>query len=121
MGRADNVATAALDVALVAGLVALVQVAQQYAGTANLIRKCDSVVYGPLPGRGKREFVWRQLRFKVVFFVPQVSLSERLWPNMTDQSPSYSPSTKSLAPIVQKQWSPTISRGGKLGFFLQGG
>lgn len=102
MTLADATAVAALAIALVAALVAFAQVAQQYIGTANLLQKCDSVVYGPLPGRGRREFYLRQLRFKVVYCVPQISISEDLWPNRTNQSPLYSDATEKLAPTVRK-------------------
>jgi hypothetical protein len=118
MALADIVAIAALVVALVAGLVAVAQVAQQYLGTAALIRKCDSIVYGPLPGRGKREFVLRQLRFKVVYSIPQISLSESLWPNRTNQTPLYSPPTKKLAPIIQKHDSqPSVGEASWVSFY----
>lgn len=102
MSLADITAVAALAIALVAALVAFAQVAQQYIGTASLLRKCDSIVYGPLPGRGRREFYLRQLRFKVVYSIPQISISEDLWPNRTNQSPLYSNATQKLAPTVRK-------------------
>ena len=67
-------AIVALVVALFALLVAFAQVIQQYVATADLMRKCDSIVYGPLPGKGRRVWVVRQLHFKVVYSIPQISL-----------------------------------------------
>lgn len=84
MGLSDIAAIAALVVALVAALVAFAQVSQRYLGTADLIRKCDSIVYGPPPGKGRRMFVLRQLRFKVLYSIPQISLLEKLWHRRTN-------------------------------------
>jgi hypothetical protein len=46
-------AIVALFVTAMALVVAFAQVAQQYIATADFIRKCDSTVYGPLPGKGQ--------------------------------------------------------------------
>src|SRR6266536_4003340 len=75
-------AIVALFVAAIALLVAFAQVAQQYIATADLIRKCDSTVYGPLPGKGRRVWKWRQMRFKVFYASPHISLTAELWPEM---------------------------------------
>lgn len=75
-------AIVALFVAAIALLVAFAQVAQQYIATADLIRKCDSTVYGPLPGKGRRVWKWRQMRFKVFYASPHISLTVELWPGM---------------------------------------
>jgi hypothetical protein len=72
-------AIVALAVALIALLVALAQVAQQYVSTAGLMRKCDSIVFGQLRGGGKRVWVGRQLRFKVVYSMPRISIDATLW------------------------------------------
>jgi hypothetical protein len=45
-------------------LVACAQDVQQYVATADLMRKCDSIVYGPLPGKGHRLWVLKQLKSK---------------------------------------------------------
>ncbi|KAL9620318.1 MAG: hypothetical protein Q9160_005117 [Pyrenula sp. 1 TL-2023] len=47
-------AIAALIVAILAMTVALAQAIQQYFVTGQLIRMCDSVVYGKMPGQGRR-------------------------------------------------------------------
>jgi hypothetical protein len=44
-------AVAALVVSCFALLVTIAQAVQQYLVTGQLIRLCDSVVYGPLPGQ----------------------------------------------------------------------
>lgn len=56
-------AVAALIVALFALLVAAAQALQQYLITGQLIRLCDSVVFGPLPGQGYRVWQFSQFRF----------------------------------------------------------
>jgi hypothetical protein len=83
-------AIAALVVAVVALVIAVAQVAQQYIATADLMRKCDSIVYGYLPGKGRGVWVMRQLRFKVVYSIPQISLPAELWPSRAPFIPSYS-------------------------------
>jgi hypothetical protein len=69
----------ALAIALLALLVALAQVVQQYLVTGQLIRLCDSVVFGPLPGKGRRVWQMAQFRFRVIYCMPQVSLDAGLW------------------------------------------
>ncbi|KAL8934532.1 MAG: hypothetical protein Q9216_005864 [Gyalolechia sp. 2 TL-2023] len=76
----DKIATiAALAVALVALLVASAQAIQQYFISGQLIRLCDSVVYNQLPGQGHRAWQFRQLRFRVVYSIPQIRLLPELW------------------------------------------
>ena len=77
MSGADAASWAALVVAAVAMIIAISQVAQQYASSGQLIRLCDSVVYGGksgLPGRGHRVWSWTQFRFRVLYEVPIFSL-----------------------------------------------
>ncbi|KAL9035483.1 MAG: hypothetical protein Q9180_004839, partial [Flavoplaca navasiana] len=42
-------------------------------------RLCDSVVYGPLPGRGRRVWQSGQFRFRVIYTLPQLRLEKGLW------------------------------------------
>lgn len=72
-------AVAALAVAFVALIVAFAQALQQYVVSGQLIRICDSVVYGKLPGQGHRVWQFSQFRFRVVYSIPQISLSPSLW------------------------------------------
>ena len=72
-------AIAALAVAFVALLVACAQAVQQYLVSGQLIRICDSVVYGKMPGQGRRVWEYSQFRFRVVYSIPQISLSRQLW------------------------------------------
>lgn len=72
-------AIAALAVAFVALIVAFAQALQQYLVSGQLIRICDSVVYGKLPGQGHRIWQYSQFRFRVVYSIPQISLSPSLW------------------------------------------
>ncbi|KAI6781659.1 uncharacterized protein J7T54_003924 [Emericellopsis cladophorae] len=70
---------AALVVAVVAMIMAVVQATQQYLITGQQIRLCDSVVYGPMPGQGRRVWQMSQFRFRVLYSMPQISLDPRHW------------------------------------------
>lgn len=82
-------AVAALVVACLAFLVASAQVLQQYFITGQLIRLCDSVVYGPLPGQGRRVWQFSQFRFRVLYSIPNISLDTELWPSVSPHVKSY--------------------------------
>ncbi|KAI1193584.1 hypothetical protein F5X97DRAFT_313669 [Nemania serpens] len=82
-------AVAALVVAVVALFVAIAQATQQYLITGQLIRLCDSVVFGPMPGRGRRVWQFSQFRFRVIYSVPQISLAANLWPSGGAHSKSH--------------------------------
>jgi hypothetical protein len=71
----------ALVVAVIAFIIALAQVLQQYFITGQLIRICDSVVFGPMPGQGRRVWQLSQFRFRVLYSIPQISLRNDLWPS----------------------------------------
>lgn len=73
-------AVVALVVSFFALIIAFAQAIQQYFITGQLIRLCDSVVYGPLPGQGRRVYHISQFRFRVLYFIPQISLETHLWP-----------------------------------------
>ncbi|KAL8826195.1 MAG: hypothetical protein Q9191_003954 [Dirinaria sp. TL-2023a] len=60
MDASTIAAVAALAVAFVALLVAFAQAVQQYLVSGQLIRICDSVVYGKMPGQGHR--VWQTVQ-----------------------------------------------------------
>lgn len=87
---------AALVVAILAMLVAVSQVVQQYFLTGQLIRLCDAVVYGKMPGRGRRVWQLNQLRFRVVYSIPQVSLRKELWPSKLPHIPSFAKGSRAL-------------------------
>ncbi|GAP93098.1 hypothetical protein SAMD00023353_10400240 [Rosellinia necatrix] len=73
-------AWAALAAALLALLVALAQATQQYVATAQSMRKCEASVWGPMPGHpGRRVWVWQQLRFRVVFDMPNIFIPAEHW------------------------------------------
>lgn len=95
-----DVATAAsigaLVIAILAMFVAVLQALQQYYVTGQLIRLCDSVVFGKMPGQGRRVWEMRQLRFRVVYSIPQVSLRKDLWPTTLPHIPSYAKGPKTL-------------------------
>ncbi|KAF5648558.1 hypothetical protein F52700_874 [Fusarium sp. NRRL 52700] len=82
-------AVAALIVALFALIVAAAQALQQYLITGQLIRLCDSVVFGPLPGQGYRVWQFSQFRFRVLYSIPQINLEADLWPKESPHIKSY--------------------------------
>lgn len=76
MSTETLVAIAALVVALIALLVAAVQLAQQILATAYVVRKCDRLVAGGMTRGARRAWYWRQFRFSVryealVFSLPR--------------------------------------------------
>src|SRR5438552_2496076 len=79
-------AVAALAIAIFALVIALAQVLQQYFVTGQLIRLCDSVVYGDMPGQGRRVWQFSQFRFRVIYQIPQISLPDTFWPAILAQS-----------------------------------
>ncbi|KAL9633808.1 MAG: hypothetical protein Q9204_003250 [Flavoplaca sp. TL-2023a] len=79
MDPSTAAAIAAVAIAVLAFVVAFAQVLQQYFMTGSLIRLCDSVVYGPLPGRGRRVWQPGQFRFRVIYTLPQLRLEKSLW------------------------------------------
>ncbi|KIX95225.1 uncharacterized protein Z520_09142 [Fonsecaea multimorphosa CBS 102226] len=72
-------AVVALVVSILAMFVACAQAIQQYVITGQLIRICDGVVYGKMPGQGRRVWEFSQFRFRVVYSMPQVGLRPSLW------------------------------------------
>lgn len=85
-------AWAALAAALLALVVALAQVAQQYAATAQDMKRCEKSVWGPMPGyAGRRVFLWRQIRFRIVFDVPNIFIPTEYWekPGNARQFPTH--------------------------------
>ena len=79
MDAATTAAIAALAVSVLAMTVAFAQAVQQYLVTGQLLRMCDSVVYGKMPGKGRRVWEFAQFRFRIVYSIPQLSLRSSLW------------------------------------------
>ncbi|KAK7749186.1 hypothetical protein SLS62_008367 [Diatrype stigma] len=86
MESESKAAWAALGIAVAAMFIALAQALQQYFITGQLIRLCDSVVFGGLPGQGRRIWKMSQFRFRVMYRVPQIGLPPDLWPSSAAQS-----------------------------------
>lgn len=88
----DIAAWAALAAALLALVVALAQATQQYVATAQNMRKCEKSVWGPMPGHaGRRVWVWHQLRFRIVFDMPNIFIPTEYWetPGNARQFPAH--------------------------------
>lgn len=93
-------AVAAVVVALIALLVAVAQATQQYLITGQLIRLCDSVVFGPMPGQGRRVWHFSQFRFRVIYSIPQISLESHLWPSGGAHMKSHAVGQHELPPLA---------------------
>ncbi|KAI0449710.1 hypothetical protein F5B21DRAFT_508936 [Xylaria acuta] len=93
-------AVAALVVAIVALFVAIAQATQQYLITGQLIRLCDSVVFGPMPGQGRRVWQFSQFRFRVIYSIPQISLETHLWPSGGAHMKSHAIGEHELPPLA---------------------
>lgn len=111
MDASTIAALAALAIAVFAFFVTIAQVIQQYFITGQLIRICDSVVYGPMPGQGRRIWEGSQFRFRVVYSIPQISLRSDLWPREAPHTPSYSRASHLLPelPVQSEQSKPQSS------------
>ncbi len=70
MDAATAASIAALAVAIVALVIATAQALQQYFIAGQLVRRCDSVVFGDLPGEGWRMWQTSQFRLRVVYEIP---------------------------------------------------
>ncbi|KAL8644350.1 MAG: hypothetical protein Q9226_007808, partial [Calogaya cf. arnoldii] len=79
MDPSTAAAVAAVAIAVLAFVVAFAQVLQQYFQTGSLLRLCDNVVYGGLPGRGRRIWQAGQFRFRVVYTLPRLRLEKGFW------------------------------------------
>ena len=73
--NSDAVALLALIVSLVALLIALLQVVQQYAATAYDYRRCSARTIGGWAKHTKRRFVPSEVRFEITFAVPHIDIS----------------------------------------------
>ncbi|KAI0200208.1 hypothetical protein F4808DRAFT_171989 [Astrocystis sublimbata] len=102
-------AVAALVVAIIALFVAFAQATQQYLITGQLIRLCDSVVYGPMPGQGRRVWQFSQFRFRVIYSIPQISLETYLWPSGSAHMKSHAIGEHALPPLADTNEKDTTS------------
>lgn len=75
-----------MGISIAAMIIALAQAVQLYFTTGQPIRLCDSVVFGGLPGQGRRIWQMSQFRFRVMYRVPQIGLPPDLWPSSAAQS-----------------------------------
>ena len=74
MSGTDPIAVVALIVSLVALILTLLSVAQQYAATAYDYRHCSKRTVGGWSRRSSRRFIWNELRFEVLFTTPIISI-----------------------------------------------
>ena len=99
-------AIVAVVIAVTALVVALAQVVQQYLVTGQLIRICDSVVYGKMPGQGHRVWEFSQFRFRVVYSIPQISIPAEFWLGVSSHGPSYAKDGLVLPDLLPSESDP---------------
>lgn len=75
MSSPDPLSLVALIVSLVALILTLLQVAQQFVATASDYRHCSQRTLGGWHKRSRRQFIWNELRFEVHFTVPIIRVS----------------------------------------------
>ena len=70
----DPISVVALIISLVALILTLLQVAQQFVATASDYRHCSKRTVGGWSRRSSRRLVWNELRFEVLFTTPIISI-----------------------------------------------
>jgi hypothetical protein len=70
----DGTALTALIIAIIAFIVAVGQVLQQYFATADGYRRCQPSVMGGWALKTKLRFRWRELRFETLYAVPRIEM-----------------------------------------------
>lgn len=73
-GAETSLAGAALAIALVALLIAVGQLLQQYFATADGYRRCHKSVMGEYARKTRLHWRWREFRFETLYTTPEISL-----------------------------------------------
>lgn len=74
-GNDTNLAAAALAIALVALIIALGQLLQQYFAAADGYRRCQKSVMGEYASKTRLHWRWREFRFETLYSTPEIFLS----------------------------------------------
>jgi hypothetical protein len=75
MGEVDtNLSASALSIALVALVIALGQLLQQYFATADGYRRCQKSVMGEYARMTRLRWRWREFRFETLYTTPEIFL-----------------------------------------------
>lgn len=77
MSSDNDISATALAIALVALVVAVGQLLQQYYATAEGARRCQSSVVGLWYKETRWRFRWKELRFEILFKSPHVVIEQR--------------------------------------------
>ena len=80
MSGPDPISLIALFVSLIALILTLLQLAQQFVATANDYLHCSKRTVGGWSKGSSRRFIWKELRFEVLFTTPIISIDLRLPP-----------------------------------------
>jgi hypothetical protein len=78
----DITSIVALTIAVIALLIASLQLTQQLLATGYVVRKCDRVISGGVTQGGIRTFHWRQFRFTVHYEVLTFAFPTRLYESL---------------------------------------
>jgi hypothetical protein len=94
----NTTALVALIISLIALILTLLQVAQQYVATAYDYRHCSKRTVGGWSKRSSRQFIWSELRFEVLFTTPIIRIG--LLPSDSQGGDSYAvPTTRLDVPM----------------------
>lgn len=115
MEESTIAAYAALAIAIFAMFIAIAQVLQQYFVTGQLIRLCDSVVFGGLPGEGGRFWQMSQFRFRVVYKIPQIGLDPSIWPSSV--APSFEQGNAMFPVLANDRHGETVGEASWAAFY----
>ncbi|KAF8908513.1 hypothetical protein CPB84DRAFT_1766801 [Gymnopilus junonius] len=114
MSEPDPVSLVALIVSLVALILTLLQVAQQYLATSYDYRHCSNQTVGGWSKRSRRKFLWRELRFEVLFSTPIINvdvLSNTIQPSEKDIKRSIGLSKLSFSDSLSPSSSAGVPKG----------
>ena len=100
MSSPDPISLVAFIVSLVALILTLLQVAQQFVATASDYRHCSRRTLGGWHKRSRRQFIWSELRFEVHFTVPIIRVSTP--PDSTGGGDIYTVPTTSTVSLTEK-------------------
>ena len=75
LDASDSLAVTAIAIAVVALCGTIGQILQQYLGTSEGYRRCQSSVMGLWAQSTRRIFNWGEMRFEVIFQTPVIYLS----------------------------------------------
>jgi hypothetical protein len=74
MNSEETLVTVALVVSLIALVLAVSQILQQFLSTADGYRRCSPAVIGPWAALRHRQWLWTEFRFETVYSAPHITM-----------------------------------------------